>query len=56
MYVEIYSHTHKLICADLTNREAVEEAKKLKEEVKRLQESLDKEQAEKVRHCVQPHL
>ena len=55
IYIFIYSHTHKLICADLINREAVEEAKKLEEEVKRLQESLDKERAEKVRHCTQPH-
>ena len=51
----MYSHTHKPICADLTNREAVDEVNKLKGEVKCLQESLDKEQAEKVRHFIQPH-
>ena len=58
LYVSIiilYSSPHKLVCCDLPNRVAVDEAKDLNEEMKHLQESLDKERAEKVRHCVQPH-
>ena len=51
----IYSHTHKRVYANLANRKAVDEANKLKKKMKLLQESLEKERAEKVRHCTQLH-
>ena len=54
MCIILYSLTHTLVCADPANREAADEAKELKEKVKLLQESLEEERAEKVRHCIQP--